>query len=294
MRLPLLVCFASLALAQTPTFQAGTSQVRVDVEVFSGSAVVAGLRPADFLVRDSGRTQPVLHVTQNEEPIDLILLFDISGSMEKTVARVAASARQALAQLRPGDRVAVMTFASRPRLLSGFTDDFEAIERTIQDDILDEPFEGGTRLWDAADESARIHFRQGRNARRRAVIMITDNLGQKGRRDEDESLESLWESSTVLCAVVVNNPEFARRERRAIHIDRLAAESGGDVIESDDAGEAFGRMVSRIRGRYSIYYEMPQGRPGEFRKIEVSLQGDAQRHFPGARVRARKAYRVPN
>lgn len=296
MRLAPVVCLTALPIvySQPPTFQAGTSQVRVDAEVYSGGAAVAGLRPADFLVKDNGRPQRVIHVSQDEEPLDLILLFDISGSMERTVAGVAASARKSLSQLRPGDRVAVMTFAGRPRLLSGFTDDFEAVQRTIERDILDEPFEGSTRIWDAADESARIHFRQGRNARRRAVIMITDNLGQKGRRDEKESLESLWESSAVLSAVVVSNPVFERREKHAIHVNRLAEESGGDIIESDDPGDAFERMVRRIRSRYSIYYEMPQGRPGEFRKIEVALQGEGLQHFPNARVRARRAYRLPD
>lgn len=296
MRPLLVLCLAALPLlhAQTPTFQTGVSQVRVDAEVFSRGAPVAGLQPEHFLVKDNGRAQRVVHIAQDEEPLDLILLFDVSGSMKKTVERVAASARKSLSQLRPGDRVAVMTFAGRPRLLSGFTDDFEAVQRTIEQDILEEPFEGATRIWDAADESARVHFRQGRTARRRAVIMITDNIGQKGRREEDESLESLWEASTVLSAVVIGNPEFARREKRAIHVDKLAEESGGDLIESEDPGDAFERMVRRIRSRYSIYYEMPQGRPGEFRKVEVALQGDARRRYPDARVRARKGYRLPD
>lgn len=266
MRHPLFVCLAALPFlhAQTPTFQTGVSQVRVDAEVFSRGAPIADLRPEHFLVKDNGRPQKVVHVSQGNEPLDLILLFDISGSMEKTVERVAASARKSLGQLRPDDRVAVMTFAGRPRLLSGFTGDFEAVQRTIENDILDEPFEGATRIWDAADESARVHFRQGRNARRRAVVMITDNIGQKGRRDEDESLESLWEAGAVLSAVVIGNPAFARREKRAIHVNRLAGETGGDVIESEDPGDAFERMVRRIRSRYSIYYEMPQVHPGDY------------------------------
>lgn len=287
------VCLQVLA-AQTPTFKAGVSQVRVDVEVFDRGAPVGQLAAQHFLVKDNGRAQRVVHVTQNEEPLDVILLFDISGSMKQTVERVAASARKSLGQLRSGDRVSVMTFASRPRLLSGLTEDLEAVQQTIDRDILEEPFEGATRIWDAGYESGRVHFRQGRSGRRRAVVMITDNIGQKGRRDEDEALEALWEADAIFCAVVVANPEFARKEKRAVHIDKVVRETGGDLIESEDAGEAFQRMIQRIRSRYSIYYEMPQGRGGEFRTVKVELQGEAKKQHPDARVHARKGYRLPD
>jgi VWFA-related protein len=290
----LLTLSSALLPAQPPTFQAGVSQVRVDVEVFSGSASVAQLKAQHFLVKDNGRVQPIVHVSQSEEPLDLILVFDISGSMKKIVQRVASSAQRSLGQLKDGDRVAVMTFAGRARLLSGFTEDWKAVQNTIERDILDEPFEGSTRIWDAAHESGRVHFRQGRTSRRRAVIMITDNVGQKGRYDEDEAQEALWEADAVLCSVIIANPEEARKERRRVQIDRIAAETGGDVIFSEDASEAFQQMVQRIRSRYSLYYEMPKGRPGEFRNVKVELQGEAKRLYPEARVKARKGYRLPD
>ncbi|MBI4892480.1 MAG: VWA domain-containing protein [Acidobacteria bacterium] len=287
------VCLGGLC-AQTPTFQTGVSQVRVDVEVYDRGGPVSNLALQHFKVKDNGHEQKVVHVTQNEEPLDVILVFDISGSMKKTVENVAATARKSLGQLRQGDRVSVMTFASRPRLLCGFTEDLQAVQTTIERDILDEPFEGATRIWDASYESGRVHFRQGRSGRRRAVVMITDNLGQKGKRDDDEALEALWEADAVLCAVVIGNPEFERRERHAIHVDKIVRETGGDLIYSEDPGEAFQKMIQRIRSRYSVYYEQPKGKGGEFRSVKVELQGEAKKLHPDARVNARKGYRLPD
>ncbi len=213
MRVFAFLCLAPL-MAQPPLFQAGVSQVRVDVEVFSRGHPVGKLLAQHFLVKDNGEPQKIVHVSQSEEPLDVILLFDVSGSMKTTVQRVAASSKKAMTHLHPGDRVAVMTFSSQPHLLAGFADQLSAVERTIEQDVLDQPFEGYTRIWDAVNESARVHFRQGHTGRRRAVLIITDNYGQKGKFDENTALESLWEADAILCGVIVPNPQEAKKTPR--------------------------------------------------------------------------------
>jgi len=51
-------------------------------------------------------------------------------------------------------------------------------------------------------------------------------------------------------------------------------------------------MMRRIRSRYSLYYPMPEGKPGSWRSIRAELTHDAQERFPGARVFARRGYRL--
>ena len=289
--LALVVCTS--AGAQTPTFQSGVSQVRVDVEVLSGGRPVTALAAQHFLVRDNGEVQLVVHVSQNEEPLDLILLFDVSGSMKPAVERVSASTRRAFQHLRTGDRVAVMTFASQPRLIAGLTEDLEAAQRTVEQDVLGSPFEGWTRIWDGLNEAGLVHFRQGRTRRRRAVLIITDNYGQKGKVEESQALANLLEVDVIVSAVIIPNPAEARKNRRPITADFLAAETGGDTLQVDDPGEAFQQMIERLRSRYSVYYNMPNGTSGEFRTVKLELQGVAKQLYPEARVYARKGYRLP-
>lgn len=289
--LAFLVC--AVAGAQTPIFQSGVSQVRVDVEVLSGGRPVSQLAAQHFLVRDNGEVQAVVHVSQNEEPLDLILLFDVSGSMKPSAERVSASTERAFQHLREGDRVAVMTFASRPRLISGLTEDLEAARRTVERDVLGSPFEGWTRIWDGLSEAGLVHFRQGHSRRRRAVLIITDNYGQRGKVEESEALENLLEAEVIVSAVIIPNPGESRRTKKPITTDWLAAETGGDTLQVDDPGEAFQRMIERLRSRYSVYYNMPKGTSGEFRTVKLELQGEAKRLYPGARVYARKGYKLP-
>jgi VWFA-related protein len=276
-----------------PVFQTGVSQVRVDVEVLSGGRPVPKLLAQHFMVKDNGAPQKVLHVSQNEDPLDVILLFDGSGSMKMAVERVSATALKAMEHLRAGDRIAVMTFATRPRLIAGFTEDHAAVQRTIEQDVLGEPFEGWTRIVDAAGEAGKVHFRQGRTGRRRAVLVITDNYGQQGKLEEDQALEDLLEADVILCGVIIPNPREARRTKRPLRMDHLAQETGGDTLAANDPGEGFGEMMERLRSRYSIYYAMPQGEAGEFRSVRVELQGAAKQLYPEARVFARKGYKLP-
>src|SRR5258708_24115371 len=137
-----LTCFAQ----EAPTFRSDVSLVRVDAEVTDGTRTLLGFRKEDFVVKDNGQPQQVLYFSQDQEPLDLILLFDISGSMRPNVERVAVSANTALAELRPGDRVAVMTFHRTSRMVAPFTEDLAAVERTIDDKGVGGKFRAGTVL----------------------------------------------------------------------------------------------------------------------------------------------------
>src|SRR5947208_2660131 len=106
MRLAALLMIASGVFAQdTAVFKTAVSLVHVDAEVMAADGrVLAGLTKDDFRVLDEGREERVLHFSTGEEPLDLILLFDVSGSMKPKVQEVAAAAQEGMQELRQGDR----------------------------------------------------------------------------------------------------------------------------------------------------------------------------------------------
>lgn len=295
MRLAILLSLiAGIASPQEPPkFSSGVSLVRVDVEVLHRGTPVPNLEAGHFQVKDNGETQKVLYTTRENEPLDLVLLFDVSGSMKRAVEAVAASARRALTVLRPGDRVAVASFSTDARVLLPFTEDREAVLRTIQIEVLGRAFDGWTHIVDGVNESAMLHFKENRKGCRRAVLVVTDNLGQSGKIEPKQALINLWEADAVLCGLIVSNPEEARKAKRPKKIDSLIEETGGDALPAENPGEAFQDMIERLRGRYSVYYAMPKGKAGEERAVRVSLQGVARELYPEARVLARKGYYLP-
>jgi len=290
----LLVCAAAAALGQeVPKFEGGVSLVRVDVEVTSQGKPVPKLQAQHFRVMDNGEEQKIVHVGQDEESLDVMLLFDTSGSMKDAIERASTGAKKALAALRPGDRVGVMTFAGKPRLLSAFNTDLESTRVTVEEGVMSVPFQGSTHIWDAVYGASEFHFKYRKPGRRRAILIITDNYGQRAEQDERSTLNSLWEADVVLAGVIIRNPGEARRTPRPVRVDTLVDETGGATITSDDPAEDLAEMMERIRKRYSIYYAMPKGEPGEKRSVRVELQGTAKELYPEARLFARKGYRLP-
>ena len=165
-----LLCAVLGAQTAAPTFRTEVALVHVDAEVIEDGRVLSGFGKDDFRILDNGKPQPVLHFSAGDQALDLILLFDISGSMQAVVEAVAAAAHQALQELRAGDRVAVMVFNTRSREIAGFTEDLDAVQKTIEEDLLHLRFGGGTRIQDAVDAAALRLMHEPKSERRRAVL----------------------------------------------------------------------------------------------------------------------------
>jgi Ca-activated chloride channel family protein len=286
------------ALQQSPAFRAEVRVVRVDAEVRQEARSIDGLTRQDFVVTDEGKPQEVLYFAQTEEPLDLILLFDTSGSMAPAIERVSTVTHIALGELRGDDRVAVMAFDRDTDLVADFTHDRDAIASRIRDVVLTRPPVGFTRLQGAVLDAAQHFLRQARSSRRRAVLVVTDNMGSS--RDEDAA-RMMWEADAVLSGVVVPGMAAMRRQRMFFppawfglgSIDGIVSRTGGDALKGDDPADSFRQMMRRLRLRYTLHYAMPDGKPGKQRKIEVKLTPDAARRYSGARVYARTGYVVP-
>jgi VWFA-related protein len=296
---------SAVACAQSPpTFRAGVSLVHVDVGVTeNGDRIITGLSQDDFRVFDEGQAQVITGFLAEEQSLDLILLFDISSSMRIQVANIARAAREAFHELRQGDQVSVMTFTSRATVVSPLTTDLESVEHSIRG-ILDHKFRGNTQIREGIYEAADYFIGSERSQRRRAILVITDNIGGH-KRSEAAVVTNLWEADAVLSGIVVpprrsrgvsNDPFGLIGEsllaKMFAGIDGIAQKTGGDALHSDAPGAGLSQMMHRIRSRYSLYYRMPDGTPGSFRSIRVELASGAAVRFPGAHVSARRGYRL--
>src|SRR5262249_2506476 len=134
------LCTGVLPAQTSPTFRAHVSLIHVDAGVIADGRIVAGLTKDDFVVKDEGTPQPIEHFAAEDQPLDLV---DTSGSMMPAIQKVAAAGRQALNELRPGDRVAVSVFSFRSRMILPFTEDFAEVEQAIED-VARKRFGGGT------------------------------------------------------------------------------------------------------------------------------------------------------
>jgi VWFA-related protein len=293
-----------LLLAQEqPTFRSDVELIHVDAEVREGGRPIEGLGKESFRVTDEGKPQTIVEFGHEEEPFDVIWLFDARGEMRPDVKRAAEAAHTALSDLRAGDRIAVMGFGftaseCKTDLISDFTGDFGAAERSIGNQLLQQEL-GSTGLGFCPTmrglDGAAQHFLGQPNAnRRRTIIIITDDkLFQSSSDAVRGAVRDLWKADAVVLGVIVHSGEHALVLAPYRGVGYAADRTGGDILRTNDAAEGLRDMMHRLRTRYSLYYALPQGRSGGERKIRVQLAPDAAKRYPRAVVRARTGYVVP-
>lgn len=290
-RLAALIFVCAVAEAQEPVFKTGVNLVRVDVEVLSGRDSVSGLTAQDFVVKDQGKAVQIAHCAREEAPLDLMLLFDISGSMKPAITAVAQGSRRALAVLRPGDRVAVSVVHGEVRRISELTGDLRDVEAAIRYGVLAQRFAGASHLQEGILVAAVHLSAAGRSERRRAVLLVTDNEGDR-TMDDEEAIDAAWSADTVVCGLVVKTGQRTPRGKKPV--DRIADKTGCEMMPAGSPEDDFVDMIRRLRSRYVLYYPLPAAKPGERRDVEVELAREARGRTGSPRVYARKGYIAPD
>jgi Ca-activated chloride channel family protein len=278
------------------------SNVRVDAQVTRGTELVTGLTKDDFRVFDNDVQQNIVYFGRDREPLSLLILLDVSGSMRKYVEQVATTARQSLRYLRVGDKVGVMVFGRTSHVRKDLTTDFTAVTDEIRAAVGDESVGAATAINDALLDGAKYLEEHAGEKDRRSILILTDNLGLSYKNPDSQVIQALYSADTVLNSIVVGKAErpdpvpagvYVNPDYTPFNVFKISEETGGEWVKAEKAGQAFDQMIERIRTRYSLHYNMPaDAKTGAFRRIRVELTPDAKLRFQGAELHARKGYFV--
>src|SRR5258705_7097380 len=95
-----------------------------------------------------------------DKPFSVVLVIDTSSSTRFKLNEIQDAAITFVNQLQPDDRVMVVTFDDKIRVLADFTSD----RRRLRDAILQTRTGDGTRLYDAVDMviNQRLEHEQGK------------------------------------------------------------------------------------------------------------------------------------
>ena len=264
----------------------------------AGGRTISDLTGKDFEVLDENALQPIVYFDHESEPLDLVLLLDVSGSMHRSLMDLASTARAALRPLGRKDRVAVMLFAREAAVRQLFTSDFRLVESEIASAVKTQDLGSGTAINAAVLAAAGYIRRQPANARR-AVLIVTDNLSLNYRVPDEEVIRALYDADAPLDAILIGRQRHPEPARPGTYVNpdftpsdvfKLAEQTGGEAMEARQAGDSFQLMIERIRSRYRLQYEAPASAPGAFHRIQVRLTAEARTRYPRAVLRARAGY----
>ncbi|KXK06001.1 MAG: von Willebrand factor type A domain-containing protein [Acidobacteria bacterium OLB17] len=291
--------------------------IPVKVATKNGRAV-PDIRREEFRVFENGEEQEIAFFNSDEAPFSVALLLDMSYSTVFKLQEIQAAAKQFISELRPNDRVMIVAFAEKFRVLCELTSERKALRYAIEATKI----ESGTSLYDTM---ADVIDRGLANASgRKAIVVLTDGVDTTSKKATFKSvIGELTESNVVVYPIRYSTYDDVQKSRRndaqilyddddrpyvvetapgrgervedynvADEFMREAAERTGGAVQRvssrTNLAQAFSRIADELRKTYSLgYYPTSNRSPGSRYYIRVRV------YRPDLVVRARETYLKP-
>jgi len=179
------------------TIRVDTTLVSLPVSVMDRDGkFIPNLRKENFRIWENGVEQQVAYFASTDKPFTVALVIDTSGSTKNRLEDIQDAAIAFVEQLRPDDKVMVIAFNDKIRVLSEPTND-----RFILRDAIRETEAGsGTRLYDAVDMVINQYF--NRIDGRKALVLFTDGVDTTSNRaDYDSTVRDAEELDALIYPV---------------------------------------------------------------------------------------------
>lgn len=252
---------------------------------------IGGMKESDFTVYENGIERPVTEVVPTHEPFNLVLLLDVSGSVEERIDFIRKAARDFLSTASPQDRIAIISFRDDIQMISHFTTDRRLLSRKLEE--IDAG--GGTALFDALGYVLAEPLKTLRGERT-AIVVMSDGDDNKSFVPFPALLEAISESGALIYPLYVPSglipessvakPETTIDPLRSRYLTlttraeeegrKLAAASGGvyySIRRLEDLQRAYDDVVLQLRTAYTITYSS-NSTPSDHRRVRVRSNRD--------------------
>jgi VWFA-related protein len=312
------------AQESTPVFRATTELVLLDVQVVHTKTRAAAppLQSKDLRLFEEGVPQEIVHLSRDEFPLSVILLFDLTESVQPVLKRLAEGARSALAHFKPEDEVSVMVYASTAEEIDGFTTDrartLRSIAKAARMKELDhetcEEDSRGAYFNEALYQAAAEMRRASSATNRRVVVWLTDNLAnvpyhvrQCPVHTEIEAVQALHQEDTVVAPILMKSALWGtvlwpvvmaseapwRKSYPPGDAHKYAEVTGGQAVglRGKNPEERLAQLIDELRARYTVAYRPSEAQAaGSYRKVRVEVAPDGHLRPKEWTVRARQGY----
>ena len=201
-----------------------TSVVTVPVSVLDRQGrFVPNLKREDFRIFENGVEQSVAYFEPAEKPFTVALLLDMSASTKFHLQEIREAAIAFAKQLRPQDRVLVVTFSDEVLLLTpNATNDLGLVET-----LIDEYANTGssTRLYDAVHLTLRERLNQIKG--RKAMVLFTDGVDTSSQQATYQTtLREAEELDALIYPIQYDTTDYMRSMQGGGNVTVVTVRSG--------------------------------------------------------------------
>lgn len=279
-----------------PLLKIESKLVAVPVSVTdSQGEPIKGLKPEDFRLEEEGSQQQLVALGEpGQSPVELSLLFDVSGSVfEKFKFQQEAAARFLKQVLKPKDAASVFVIGMSSRLAQERSTNIEKVLDGVKNVL---PTKEGTAFFDTVADAAKYIGKTAEPGTRHVIVVISDGEDNKSDRYHlPEALQELQRNDCLFYSINPSGPSiWLNRVSQKGHdgMVALARQTGGSAFlpnKFEDLDAVFRQIATELQAQYLLgYYSTDDRSDGGFRKIAVNVP-----KRPELRVRARQGYYAP-
>ncbi len=251
--------------------------------------LVTGLDKHHFEVFEDKVKQSITHFSDDDVPVSLGIVFDVSGSMKGKLDRARDALRAFIQTSHDDDDFFLVGFNQRANLLAEFTDG-DTLTNKLH---LIDP-KGQTAIYDAAYWAIE-KVKQGRHSKR-ALLLISDGQDNSSRYTYGELRKLLKEAGVqIYCIGIVElgggSGGTLDMQGQSI-LEEISQVTGGKAFFPRSAAEledATTRIALELRHQYSIgYTPTNENKDGQWHKIKVSVK--PPKGLPNLKVQHKEGY----
>jgi len=289
------------ALPKADKQKPGDRPIRVDVDLVLVNVtvtdpynrLVTGLEQDSFRVYEDSVEQEILHLSSEDVPVSIGLIFDMSGSMGHKVDKARLAALQFVKTANPQDEFFLIGFNDRAQLISRFTSSVEE----LQSRLMYMTSKGRTALLDAIYYGL-AQMKGARNTKK-ALLILSDGGDNRSRYNERDIRNFVKEADVQLYAIGIFEPVGSRGQPELVTgptlLNDLAEMTGGRAftVESlNDLPDIATKISMELRNQYVVGYKPSNvDRDGKWRKIRVKVR--PQKGLPPLNVYSKAGYYAP-
>jgi Ca-activated chloride channel family protein len=253
--------------------------------------IVTGLAREHFAVYENKEQQEIRHLSSEDSPVSLGVIFDSSGSMAGKIERAREAVAEFFKTANPQDEFSMITFSDQPEVISDFTQSVE----DIQSKLLYTLPKGRTALLDAIY----LGVSKMREAKyqRKALLIISDGGDNHSRYSEGEIKSLVKEADVLIYAIGIYDHYFPTEEERLgpALLNELTELSGGRAFTIDnpnDLADVATKIGIELRNQYMLAYRPKNPtHDGKWHKIRVKVI--PPKGLPPLQVYAKTGYYAP-
>jgi Ca-activated chloride channel homolog len=203
-----------------------TNLVTIPVKVSDRkNRFIGGLKKEDFKVFEDDVEQDIELFSNEEQPFTVALVLDMSYSTKFKIDEIQSAAIAFIDQLRPQDKLMVISFDEEVHMLCEATNDRQRIYRAIKSTRIGT----GTSLYDAVDMVMNNRLKQITG--RKAIVLFTDGVDTTSRRSHDmRNLSDAMELDALIYPVRYDTYADVQAMNNGQTVTKIPIPGGGGTV----------------------------------------------------------------